>query len=105
MVFQLRQQGIDEFPVIGPAADKEFAFRLHGIAVELLPDDESRNQQTQQARKKDIEKSFFTHQGEIFCKDIKKFLLLCPGESYTTSSYRIPQARNRARVCGRSGAI
>lgn len=71
MVFQLRQQGIDERTVIGPAADKEFAFRLHGIAVELLTKDESRDQQNRQARKKDIEQSFFTHLVENFCKDIK----------------------------------
>lgn len=98
-------QRIGQLLIEGVRADKKFVAFGNGIALE--GDNEQRHdgdENQNEASEKRAEQVFSAHL-TFFLQRYKKFLLLCPGESYTTSSYRIPQARNRARVCGRSGAI
>ncbi len=103
-VADMGHERIDDLGVVGLRTDVELVLRTHGIALELHEEYQSGKQRRSGECGQDAE-DFFTHCFTKFLQRYKNFLLLCPGESHTTSSCRIPQARNRARVCGRSGAI
>ena len=96
---------INHLLIGGVRADEELRLFGHGASLELHEARNAQHEHNRHGRQQQPNPCFFTHCGNFFCKDTKFSYFCTPGESYTTSSHRIPQARNRARVCGRSGAI